>query len=236
MLLSPRLSTAARLYQKTDVGADIGTDHALLPCHLLEAGICRQMLLCDISPKALGHARAEVERRGLAHRASLVCADGLSALEGHPCGCVSITGMGGDTMARMLLSGAAWLRGAALVLSPQTLLSQVRQAAAEIGYMPVREALCFDSGRYYQVWLMVPGPWRPSAEEVRYGRLLYLQNPELVDGYVRHRIAVHRSWLEGLRSAACPDTEGIRQAEADLRFYEHQLARPGAGDQDGTLE
>ena len=218
MTLSSRLAAAARLYTPCRLGADIGTDHALLPCFLLEAGICRQMLLCDISPKALSHARAEVSRRHLEERAELICAPGLSALEGRTCGCVSITGMGGDTMAGILREGAGRLRGAALVLSPQTHLPLVRQTAADIGYRPEQETLCLDGGRYYQVWRLVPGVWQIGEEERRYGRLLYRQNPELIRGYLTHRLRVYQSWLEGLRSAEEQDGDALARTEEDYAF------------------
>ena len=58
-MLDERLSLAASLYDPCDLGADIGTDHGLLPCHLLRSGICRRMILADVSENALSRARAQ---------------------------------------------------------------------------------------------------------------------------------------------------------------------------------
>ena len=55
-MLDERLSLAAQLYEPCALGADIGTDHALLPCYLLTHNICQEMILADVSPKALLHA------------------------------------------------------------------------------------------------------------------------------------------------------------------------------------
>ena len=78
-MLDERLSLAAALYQPCDWGADIGTDHAYLPCHLLRAGICQHMIAADVSEKAL----ADCVRTILAeHQASNVSSeDDLRALQ-----------------------------------------------------------------------------------------------------------------------------------------------------------
>ena len=68
-MLDERLALAAALFQPCSTGADIGTDHGLLPCRLLEQGVCQRMILADVSPKALDRARAEVRRRGLSDTA-----------------------------------------------------------------------------------------------------------------------------------------------------------------------
>ena len=96
-MLDERLSLAAQLYEPCALGADIGTDHALLPCYLLTHNICQQMILADVSPKALLHAEESVRRHHLEKRAHVRLADGLDALT-EPCGCVSMMGMGGETI------------------------------------------------------------------------------------------------------------------------------------------
>ena len=100
-MLDERLTLVAAMYEPCEWGADIGTDHAYLPRHLLKAGICQQMIAADISEGALSNARATLTRAKLLDRAVLTLADGLDALD-RACGCVSVTGMGGDTMADLL--------------------------------------------------------------------------------------------------------------------------------------
>ncbi len=77
ILLDERLSLAIELFPTCEIGADIGTDHGLFPCRLLEEGRCQRMILSDISEKALAHAQALVERRGLQDKTALVVANGL---------------------------------------------------------------------------------------------------------------------------------------------------------------
>lgn len=80
-MLDERLSLAAQLYEPCALGADIGTDHALLPCYLLTHNICQEMILADVSPKALLHAEESVRRHHLEKRAHVRLADGAGCAD-----------------------------------------------------------------------------------------------------------------------------------------------------------
>ena len=220
-MLDERLALAASLYVPCALGADIGTDHALLPCALLERGVCREMILADISPKALGQAAREVAVRGLRERVTLRCADGLDALDGMPpCGCVSVTGMGGDTMAEMLRRGRDHLRGAALVLCAHTRQDRARLALREIGYRLTREEPCVCNGHAYLVWRAEPGEEPPyTPEELACGRLLFRSASPMLRSYVEMKLEALGRRLEGLRRAERQDEQAIREAEAMAAYY-----------------
>ena len=218
MALDERLSMAAALYEPCELGADIGTDHGLLPCHLLEKNICQRMILADVSSKALRHAEEQVHARGLEARAQLICADGLDALA-EPCGCVSIMGMGGETIADILRRGRNRLQGAVLVLSAHTEQPLVREAVRDIGYHLTRETLCKAAGRFYLFWRAEPGGMPMTDEAIRYGGLLWEDATPLQREYRRHRIAFLRSKLAGLKTAVSLDQAAIAEAQQDLDWY-----------------
>ena len=67
--LDKRLSAVAALVRPGSRLADIGTDHAFLPCHLLRAGICQHMIAADVSENALSRAKANLTRQKLIDRA-----------------------------------------------------------------------------------------------------------------------------------------------------------------------
>ena len=207
-MLDARLSVAASLYMPCSLGADIGTDHGLLPCHLLEQGVCQRMILTDISDKALSRAAAEVGRRGLEARTALVCADGLEGL-GEACGCISITGMGGRTIAGILQRGRERLHGAALVLCAHTERAEVRACLQAIGYRIDREEPCLCNGHAYVVWRAVPGEMDLSPMELLCGRELFDSDSPMLLPYVRSRVDVLERRLDGLMKASHPDRAAI---------------------------
>lgn len=221
-MLDERLSLAAALYQPCVLGADIGTDHGLLPCHLLKQGICQRMILADVSPKALLHAKEQVRKQRLEARAELICADGLDALMA-PCGCISIMGMGGELIGAILEKGRNKLQGTVLVLSAHTDLHLVRQAVQRIGYHLTAEKLCRAAGRFYVVWRAEPGKAPMTEEQIRYGQLLLQESSPLLHDYLAWRMAVLQSKLTGLRSARDPNAAAIAAIEQDIAYYHARL-------------
>lgn len=221
-MLDERLSLAAALYEPCALGADIGTDHGLLPCHLLKENICQRMIFADVSPKALRHAEEQVQHQHLSNRAQLICANGLDALV-EPCGCVSVMGMGGETIASILTRGKDKLQGAVLVLSAHTDLHLVRQAVQDIGYHIVREELCRAAGRFYVVWRAEPGAASLTDEEIRFGPLLMQRMTPMLREYITWRMAVLGDRLRGLLSAREPDEAAIAAIRSDIAFYQAKL-------------
>lgn len=221
--MDERLSLAAAMYEKCALGADIGTDHGLLPCHLLRTGVCDRMILADVSPKALEHARDQVARQRLGDRATLVCANGLDALT-EPAGCVSITGMGGETMADILRAGQDKLQGAVLVLSAHTDLHLVRRAVMNIGYHFTQERLCRAAGRFYLVWRAEPGYVVYTEDELLLGTPLLLTGGDpLLQDYLAWRLRVTQKKLDGLRSAAVPDEDAIAHLEHHIDLFRRHM-------------
>ena len=221
-MLDNRLALAAAMYEPCEWGADVGTDHAYLPRHLLKSGVCQRMIAADVSESALANARGTLTRCGLLDRVVLKCADGLDALD-RPVGCISITGMGGDTMAALLRRGAHRLQGAILVLSAHTELALVRQAVQAIGYHFTREELCQAAGRFYVCWRAEPGAADISEDELLFGRLLWESRDPLLHDYAAWRLHVTGKRLAGLRAAAVPDVEAIAAAVRECDFYKTQM-------------
>ncbi len=233
MKIDARLQLAMDLYEPCALGCDIGTDHGLLPCRLLKENICRSMILSDISEKALSHARQQVKRQRLEDRAFLVCGDGLDVLPSKNapvfgedrCGCVSVTGMGGETVAAMLQNRPERLQGAVLVLSVHTEQSLVRLVLKKIGYRITREQLAFDRGRFYVVWRAEPGEMQLTDEEIRFGTPLLFEPSPLLIPYLQFRLNVFEKQLAGLRASHTEIKEALSETEAILAFYRQCLSK-----------
>lgn len=221
-MLDERLSLAAELYEPCEWGADIGTDHAYLPCHLLRTGVCRNMIAADVSPKALERARANLTQQGLIDRSIVALGDGLDVVS-RPCGCISVMGMGGGTMADILRRGQDRLQQAVLVLGAHTELHLVRQALQDVGYHIVQERLCRAAGRFYVFWRAEAGVREMTEEEIHFGRLLWEEEPKMLAEYAAWRRRVLQDRERGLLAAAVRDEAALSGVQADIAWYTKKL-------------
>ena len=56
-MISDRLATIAYMIDKNKVVFDVGSDHGLLPCFLVESGICPKVYAGDIALGPLNNAK-----------------------------------------------------------------------------------------------------------------------------------------------------------------------------------
>ncbi|SDM75157.1 class I SAM-dependent methyltransferase [Acetanaerobacterium elongatum] len=152
--LDKRLSTAAEMVRQGAVVADIGTDHAYLPCYLTGSGISPYAYACDINSAPLARARKTVERFGLTEKISLCLSNGLEALPEHCAQDIIICGMGGELIAD-IIHNAAWLKAADvhLILQPMTRPEHLRRFLFTNGFDIIREQGIHIGRHYYTVML-----------------------------------------------------------------------------------
>jgi len=149
-MLRPRLAMTADLVPPGVAVADIGSDHAYLPVHLVRAGVCPRAIASDIGEGPLENARKTVARAGLGQKIELRLSDGFSRFAPTDAGCWVMAGMGGTLMAR-LLDAAPWLQssGTVIVAQPMRHAEELREWLIAHSFMIERESVCRDAGRAY---------------------------------------------------------------------------------------
>jgi len=130
--------------------ADIGSDHAYLPVHLVRSGRCPRAIAADIGEGPLENARQAVLRAGLQDRIELRLSDGFSRFAADDASCWVMAGMGGTLMAR-LLDAAPWLcaPGTTVVAQPMRHAEDLREWLIQHGFRIETESACRDAGREY---------------------------------------------------------------------------------------
>ncbi|MFB5083192.1 tRNA (adenine(22)-N(1))-methyltransferase [Symbiobacterium thermophilum] len=219
--LSPRLAAVARHVLAGRPFADIGTDHAYLPVHLVQSGRVPRAVAGDVLPGPLQAARATVAAAGLADRIDVRLGSGLTVLAPGEAPCVAVCGMGGPLIARILAEGP--LAGVErLVLQPMGGEAQLRRWLADNGWRLVAEEVVEDGGRLYPVLVAEPGRMGLTRMEEEVGPLLLRQGGPLVVRYVDEKLELARRALAG---ASRSDQPAAQERAAQLSELVELLAR-----------
>jgi len=150
MRLGPRLAMTAQLVPQGLIVADIGSDHAILPVHLVRCGISPRAIASDIEVGPLQNAAKTVKQAGLEDKIELRQSDGFSRFAAADANAWVLAGMGGTLMAR-LLSAAPWLcaPGTVVIAQPMRRANELREWLISHGFRIEQELACRDAGRTY---------------------------------------------------------------------------------------
>lgn len=150
--LSQRLQACLNLAAPYKIIADIGTDHAYLPCAGIKNNKLTKAIAADIGAGPLQSARHTVDRYGLHHEIELRLGPGLSVLQPGEVEAVVIAGMGGKLIASILGADPLLTRSfPRLVLQPNVDGVLVRKWLFSQGYEILDEELILEDGKFYEV-------------------------------------------------------------------------------------
>ncbi len=210
--LDARLSLAASFVRSGSVVADIGTDHAYLPVHLVETGVCPRAFACDKRTGPLQNAKQTVEAAGLSDRITTLLSDGLDAL---PPGCaddVVLAGMGGILIAE-LLNRAAWLKNpnVRVIVQPMSHAEDVRLWLFENGFAIDEEAALFDRHRGYVVLAAhYTGETAAYTSAMLYGGTLFGKDDQAAKRLLNNQLQRLKKRRDALLSAQSDPQETAR--------------------------
>lgn len=101
--LSKRLEKVASFVPKGAIVADIGSDHAYLPCYLVHKGIIQKAVAGEVVKGPYQSALKKVKEEGLENQITVRLADGLEAIESADhVDTITIAGMGGSLIVSIL--------------------------------------------------------------------------------------------------------------------------------------
>ena len=148
--LDNRLKTAAALCRRGVTVCDVGTDHALLACHLAMNG-AKEVIASDINDGPLEAARETVQRTGVTN-VRVMKSDGLKQID--YADDVIICGMGGELIAD-IIAGCRFLSAdTRFILQPMTKPEILRRRLYAEGFEIIEERTAYDGKRAYVVMLV----------------------------------------------------------------------------------
>lgn len=204
--LTPRLQTVAGLVPAGSKLVDVGTDHGRLPVWLLLQGRINHAVATDLREKPLSKAKELAQRWGVTDRISFRLCNGLSLVSAQEANVVTITGMGGETIAD-ILKAVPWAReeGRRCILQPMTGADGLRRYLSGNGYVIRQEVLVQEGETLYVILLAEPGQATPYSEgEIWVGRQTGGADTPLRSQYLEQELGKLRRAAESLKQSKQP--------------------------------
>lgn len=201
--LSKRLATVAAFVPQDAVVADIGSDHAYLPCFLVNQGIVKKAVAGEVVKGPYESAYHEVQREQLSEQITVRLANGLEAIQPEDgVTAVTIAGMGGPLIASILDHYPQGLEGVTrLILQPNIHAIAIREWAVAHDFMIVDEAIIKEDGKIYEILVLEKGKKPLSELELLLGEKLMAERNDVFVEKWTHEIAQWHTVLKNMEKA-----------------------------------
>lgn len=218
--LSKRLETVAKYIPKNAEFADIGSDHAYLPCYMVKRNDVRFAIAGEVVEGPFQSAVKQVKSEGLTSKISVRKGNGLEVIEPNEVDCITIAGMGGTLIATILENGKHKLESVQrLVLQPNVSASSIREWLWENDWTLVAEEILEEDGKIYEVLVAEKGDSSSldktnKATDLLFGPFLKKEKNE---AFIKKWILEKKNWQRILMQLeAAPESEENSQKRNEL--------------------
>jgi len=179
--LSKRLETVASFVPTGAVVADIGSDHAYLPCYLVHNGIAARAIAGEVVKGPFESALRQVQLEGLTDKITVRLENGLKAIEeSDHVDTVTIAGMGGPLIVSILEAYPEALQSVTrLILQPNIHARVIREWAIQNHWAILDEEILKEDDKIYEVLVLQRGEMKLSEKEILLGKKLMANKSEV---------------------------------------------------------
>ncbi|EOP50847.1 MULTISPECIES: tRNA (adenine(22)-N(1))-methyltransferase [Bacillus] len=164
--LSKRLEEVVREIPVGSTVADIGSDHAYLPCYTIINNIATKAVAGEVVDGPFRSAQATVAESGLQEKVDVRKGNGLAVITPGEVDVITIAGMGGALIRDILENGKEKLNGVTrLILQPNIAAHHIREWFIENGWELIHEKIIKEDGKIYEILVGEKGePLTPYHE------------------------------------------------------------------------
>ncbi|RKQ19144.1 tRNA (adenine(22)-N(1))-methyltransferase [Ureibacillus endophyticus] len=175
--LSKRLETVASFVPTGAIVADIGSDHAYLPCYLVHQNIVNKAVAGEVVKGPYESALRQVKLEGLEDKVIVRLADGLQAIEDNDqVDTITIAGMGGPLIVSILEKNPEALTSVTrLILQPNIHAKVIREWALRNEWAILDEVILEEDEKIYEVLVLQRGKMKLNEQQIILGPHLVAQ-------------------------------------------------------------
>ena len=212
--LSKRLEMVASFVPTGAIVADIGSDHAYLPCYLVHKGIASRAVAGEVVKGPFESAVRQVRSEGLTEKITVRMADGLAAIEeSDQVSTVTIAGMGGPLIVSILEKHPAALKTVTrLILQPNIHAKAIREWALAHSWAIQDEVILEEDGKVYEIVVLQRGQMNLTEAEILLGPKLMMTKSDVFKQKWSREITNWQRVQQAIEQAeATPENEAKRQ-------------------------
>ena len=205
--LSQRLEAVANYIPSGFRLADIGSDHAYLPCYAVKKGMVPFAVAGEVVEGPYQSAQRQVKLEGLEEKIIVRKGNGLEVITQGEIDCVTIAGMGGALIASILEEGKNKLDSVKrLILQPNLSAITTRQWLVDNGWELIAEEILEEDNKIYEILVAEKGdpfkPYKNLQKELLLGPLLMKQSSVSFQKKWRNELKNWQRILTQLENAA----------------------------------
>lgn len=216
--LSKRLHLVASFIERGTVLADIGSDHAYLPCWLIQNEQISRAIAGEVVKGPYEAAQRNVAREGLSNLITVRLANGLQAIDPEDnVETVSIAGMGGTLITSILANGIDRLETVKrIIVQPNVHAIAIREWASKNLWYIADEAIVKEDEKIYEVIVLERGECSYLPDEYLMGPILLRERSEpFIEKWNRELEEVDRVW-----TALSKSTETVESNKKRIQLSE----------------
>jgi len=230
MKLSMRLTTVASFLSKGTFFADIGTDHAYLPCYVCLHDDNARAIAGEVSEGPFHSAQDTVKKYGLKHVIDVRLGNGLEILRDAQISELVIAGMGGTLIKDILESGKKYLKTIdRIIIQPNLGEYRVRKWLINNGFTLVNEVILKENSKIYEILVadrdVDDHPYQTGFhdQQLFFGPyLLQEKSPVFIEKwFIQHKKKQHI--ITQMRKAKTDDKIKLHRLEMELKWIEEVL-------------
>ncbi|WP_246049991.1 tRNA (adenine(22)-N(1))-methyltransferase [Aquibacillus sediminis] len=228
--LSKRLELVASYLNEKGVFADIGSDHAYLPCYVCLRDPKIAAIAGELNEGPYQSARSTVQELGLETRVEVRKGNGLEVIHPNEVDQVVIAGMGGALIADILEQGKDKLgKVERIITQPNVDADALRRWFYYNNFVLIDEQIIEESGHIYEVLVADAGK-KPTPyskynlqAELLFGPFLMKQKsaPFIKKWKIEKQKRVHA--LEQMEKAKVPNQAKMNQFQSEIKTIEEVI-------------
>lgn len=216
--LSKRLNCVVSYIIPGSTIADIGSDHAYLPCYAVKHGVASRAIAGEVVEGPYQAAIQQVNSSGLTDLIDVRKGNGLAVIEAGEVDCIVIAGMGGALITEILETSKDKLDGVKrLILQPNLAANNIRRWMLENEWQLIHESILSEDNKSYEILVAEKGnahqPYNDLEKELLLGPFLLREKNEIFQRKWHQEINQWEKILLHLESSEENDKNREKQTE-----------------------